>query len=67
LYYYHKKDLKNTQKTKNKKILVGFLGGFFWLSFLLPTLSPGDQPAAGQPLRRHGDGRAAAAATAAGV
>jgi hypothetical protein len=44
LYFFHKKlqNLKKPKKNKKKTFLVGFfrvfLGGFFWVGFLLPTL-----------------------------
>jgi hypothetical protein len=40
LYYIHKKIKieKNPKKNKKKTFLVGFLGGFFWVGFLMPTL-----------------------------
>jgi hypothetical protein len=37
LYYSHKK-LKIEKNYLKKTFLVGFLGGFFWVGFLLPTL-----------------------------
>ncbi len=36
------KNLKKPQKTQKTPFLVGFLGGFFWVGFLLPTLEGGE-------------------------
>jgi hypothetical protein len=42
LYYFHKKyKIKIKTKKPKKTFLVGFLDGFFWVGFLLPTLHQG--------------------------
>jgi hypothetical protein len=41
--------IKLKKKKKKKTFLVGFLGGFFWVGILLPTL-PGTQVELGQLL-----------------
>jgi hypothetical protein len=39
LFSYKIKNLKKPQKNPKKNtFLVGFLGGFFWVGFLMPTL-----------------------------
>jgi hypothetical protein len=50
MYYLFIKNLFQREKPKKKPLLVGFfswvfwvfLGGFFWVGFLLPTLTQGE-------------------------
>jgi hypothetical protein len=46
LYYFHKK-IKSLKNPK-KPIFSVFLGGFFWMGFLLPTLESGPAASAAE-------------------